>query len=367
MSSPPKKRYGAQLLAVCVGLSLFGVLLWTVGLAEVLQHIIGLGWFAPLILLPYAAIALCDAKGWAYLIPRQASPHSVPLWTFSLIRIAGEAVNNLTPTASIGGEGVKAYLLRSYGIGVDVGLASVVAAKTALTVAQVAFILLGLPFFLFRFGWGVHSWWVLGLVMGGAYGFVFVLIRWQRKGMMAMAVRTLQGWFPRWRTLQQWEAGARRIDAQLLQLYDGAPQIFLVSVVYHFFGWVLGAVEVFVVLGLIGVPITLIDALIIESMVQPVTAAALFIPGALGVREAGGVFLSRLLGIEAGAALALMVLKRAREAVYNSIGLLVLTRAGYRWNRRVGQVRQVEQTGRLEQAEQIEAVVPEDVLSKPLS
>jgi hypothetical protein len=68
------------------------------------------------------------------------------------------------------------------------------------------------------------------------------------------------------------------------------------------------------------------DALIIESMVQPMTAAGLFIPGALGVQEAGGVFLCRLLGIDEGAGFAMMALKRAREAVYNVIGLAVLIR-----------------------------------------
>ena len=55
----------------------------------------------------------------------------------------------------------------------------------------------------------------------------------------------------------------------------------------------------------------------------------MIIPGALGVREAGGVFLCRLLGIEESAGLTLMLLKRAREAVYNSVGLIVLARAGY--------------------------------------
>ena len=78
-----------------------------------------------------------------------------------------------------------------------------------------------------------------------------------------------------------------------------------------------------------GIDADWIDALIIETMIQPVTAAALVIPGALGVREAGGVYLCRLLGIEDSAGLTLMVLKRAREAVYNAIGLLVLARAGY--------------------------------------
>jgi uncharacterized membrane protein YbhN (UPF0104 family) len=69
-----------------------------------------------------------------------------------------------------------------------------------------------------------------------------------------------------------------------------------------------------------------VDALIIETMVQPFTVAALIIPGGLGVQEAGGVFLCRLLGLDDGAGLTLMALKRAREAVYNLIGLAVLMR-----------------------------------------
>jgi hypothetical protein len=76
-----------------------------------------------------------------------------------------------------------------------------------------------------------------------------------------------------------------------------------------------------------GVKITPIDALVIEALIQPLSAAALIIPGALGVREAGGVFLCRLLGLDGGAGLALMALKRVREAVFDLIGLSVLARA----------------------------------------
>jgi hypothetical protein len=61
-------------------------------------------------------------------------------------------------------------------------------------------------------------------------------------------------------------------------------------------------------------------------MVQPMTAAGLVIPGALGVQEAGGVFLCRLLGLDEGAGLTLMALKRIREAGYNLVGLSVILR-----------------------------------------
>ena len=63
-------------------------------------------------------------------------------------------------------------------------------------------------------------------------------------------------------------------------------------------------------------------------MIQPLNVAALIIPGALGVQEAGGVFLCGLLGIDDGAGLTLMALRRARETIYNGIGLTALMQMG---------------------------------------
>jgi putative membrane protein len=326
MTAVQKRRLGIQLAAALGGLGLLGLLVWNIGISEIVAHLRPIGWSAPLLLVPYIAVALCDAKGWACAIPSSEHAQKVPLWRLSLARLAGEAVNNLTPTANLGGEPIKVYLLRAHGLTTDAGLASVVVAKTALTVSQVVFILLGLPCFLYRLGWVRQGWWVLGPLLVLAYGFVMLLIRWQRRGLMGMAVRRLRRLLPRWQRLEQWEERAQRIDVHLLGFYDGNTRGFIVSTVYHFLGWLLGAVEVLFFLYLMDVPVAPVDALIIESMVQPLTAAALVIPGALGVQEAGGVFLCRLLGLDDGAGLTLMALKRAREAVYTLIGLTVLAR-----------------------------------------
>jgi putative membrane protein len=315
-----------HITAALIGLGLFGLLVWNVGVSEVAEHLRRIGWLAPLLPLPYLVTALCDAKGWACAIPTPARGQAIPLWRLALARLAGEAVNNLTPTANIGGEPLKVYLLRAHGLTTEAGLASVVVAKTALTASQIMFILLGLPFFLHRLGWVRQSWWVLAPLLVLAYGFVMLLIRWQRRGLMEMAVRAVRQLLPRWRRPVRWEEGARRIDTHLLNFYDGNTRGFLASTLYHLGGWLLGAGEVFLFFYLMGVAVTPTEALIIETMVQPLTAAGLIIPGALGVQEAGGVFLCRLLGLDDGAALTLMALKRAREAVYNLIGLTVLMR-----------------------------------------
>jgi putative membrane protein len=326
MTAIQKRRLGIQLAAALAGLSLLAFLVWNIGLGEVLEHLHEIGWQAPLLLLPYVIVAFCDAKGWACAIPQTSHAHKIPVWRLSLARIAGEAINNLTPTANLGGEPVKVYVLRTHGLTTDEGLASVVVAKTALTISQIVFILLGLPFFLYRLGWVQQGWWVLGPLLGLAYGFGVLLIRWQRRGLMSMAVRGLRRLLPRWHKVEQWEERAQQIDAHLFTFYAGNVRGFVASAFYHFLGWMLGAAEVLFFLYLMNIPVSPVDALIIETMVQPMTAAGLVIPGALGVQEAGGVFLCRLLGLEESAGFTLMALKRAREAAYNFIGLAVLMR-----------------------------------------
>ena len=156
-----QKNRGLQIGASLLGLGLFGFIFWKIGLTEVSQHLYSIGWLAPLLLVPQSCVALLDAKGWGCTMVNRTNQVSVArlsLLRLTLNRLAGEAINNLTPTANVGGEAVKVYLLRKYGVTADVGAASVVAAKTALTVSQVAFIVLGLPFFLYRIDIGYHAW-----------------------------------------------------------------------------------------------------------------------------------------------------------------------------------------------------------------
>ena len=59
------------------------------------------------------------------------------------VRLAGEAVNLVTPTAAVGGDLLKAYLLRP-GVALREGLASVIADKTTSVVSQVLLLLIRL-------------------------------------------------------------------------------------------------------------------------------------------------------------------------------------------------------------------------------
>lgn len=329
MTAIPQTQRGVQRAATLGGLLVLGVLVWQIGISAVAHHLVQIGWLAPLLFVPSFCALLCDAKGWACTIPHAAQTRPVPLSSLSFAHLAGEAVTNLTPATYLGGEATRVYLLHTHGVTSTAGLASVVAARTALTLSQVVFILLGLSLFFHHFGWGHQGWWLLGLLLFMAYGFAAVLIRWQRRGFIGMVVRTVKRWFPRWQQPRRWEQGACQIDTHLVRLYDGHPQAFVASLAYYFLGWLLGAAETCLFFFLIEVPVSPLDAVIIEALVQPFTVAALIIPGALGVKEAGGVWLCQLLGLDDSAGLTVLMLKRARQSLYHLVGVAVLARTGH--------------------------------------
>ena len=100
--------------------------------AAVLEAISALSWRLAIVLVfPFAIVAAFDTLGWRYAFRDDRVPFRALLWA----RIAGEAVNVTTPTAAVGGEAVKAWLLRPH-VALTEGLSSVIVAKTTITIAQ---------------------------------------------------------------------------------------------------------------------------------------------------------------------------------------------------------------------------------------
>jgi uncharacterized membrane protein YbhN (UPF0104 family) len=94
--------------------------------------------------------------------------------------------------------------------------------------------------------------------------------------------------------------------------------------VVHMIGWLVGVAEVLIVLRCIGLPVTLDEALVIESLVQAVRGAAFAVPGALGAQEAGLILLCGIFQIPPDQALALSFVKRAADLVIGVPGLVAL-------------------------------------------
>lgn len=304
------------------GLALLAALVWAAGPARLADHVRVLGWAAPLIFVPYAVSCAFDAAGW-----RTTFGHVRPsLRLLYVVRLVGEAVNSVTPTAYLGGEPVKAYVLRRFGVPLAEGTTSVILAKTALTVAQIAFVILGFGLLLLRRETTWSSLGTLAALMLAGAAVTALLVRWQRRGLVAFVARALGRLFPRARVAARLHRRAAEVDASLRAFYGARRRAALASVLLHLAGWVSGSAEVFLILALIGHPTDWTSAVIVEALVQPARLLGVVVPATLGVQEAGGMLIFGLLGLAPELGLATMLLKRVREIGFSLLGLVLLPR-----------------------------------------
>jgi len=322
------RRRIVPLLALAAGLSLLGWLLHHTGFEPVWQRLRVLGWAAPLVFVPYLVIAIVDASGWRLALP-VAVRRRIPLPGLMLTRMAGEAVNSLTPAAALG-EPVKAYLLRPWQVTGSEALASVVISKTALIASQSLFTALGIVALLARIGRPqLALGWLVVLVIICVL-FTMGLVWVQHRSPGAALWRLLRRVVPRVRLVDRLESSIAAFDRRLRDFYRAEPRTFLHASTWHFTGWLLGVAEVVVMVTLMGRSVTWLDAFVIETLAQPIRAMSIVVPAGIGTQELGGVWLCTFLGMAEADAVTLWLLKRAREVVFDGVGVVYLAQHGGR-------------------------------------
>ncbi len=273
----------------------------------------GLLWVALFHLLPLvvdaAAIHVLFAQG-----------ERTSLWEAVLVRWIGESANSLMPAGQLGGPALMIRQLNQRGVPLQAAVAQITVSTTLQTLAQVLFALLGLVLIGARASQSIRG----ALLIASAVlavpmvSFYFV----QRRGLFSKLLH----WAARVSGKHHWlrlMSRAEAIDAALLRTYDRWPRV-MGSFGWSFLGWVVGTGEVYLILRLLGSPVSWGDALVLESLGQAIRGAAFAIPGSLGVQEGGYLLLAPLASLAPEVALALSLGKRAREVLLAVPGLVYL-------------------------------------------
>lgn len=301
-----------------LGLGLAAVLFLHDGLGPIVQLLVGAGGGLVLAALFHALPMLINARAWQVLLMPTAGAGLATTLVATWVR---ESVNGLLPVARIGGE-IAAYRLL-----VDAGAprvrvaASIVVDMAVSLLSQGAFCLVGVAL-LVGHGSGSGS----GLAVQAALAFVVMVVLggvfvWlQRSGAFGRLVdaadRLLGG---RWPGLLE---RSQRIDRTARALYRRRRRI-VACFVWQVLGWGAGAGEIWLALYFLGHPATLIDALILESIVQAVSSVAFVVPGAIGVQEGGFLLVGAALGLDGPTSLALAAARRLRDLIVFFPGLAV--------------------------------------------
>jgi putative membrane protein len=328
----PNRRWPPwwELLLLGGGVLLFAALIYAANPAEVFRQLRQVGWLAVLALLPYFTAYAVDTLGWWWVLTQAfAAPGGfrVPsLPRLFALRASGEAINGITPTAYLGGEPLKAWLLRRHGVPLAPGLASALASKTALMLTQGLFVFLGILIAIQAWRPSVPLPLVVGIGLALMVLVGTAMIGAQRRRPFTVLLAVSRRWSGRRALLAAWEEDLTALDDLLKEFYDRRTGDFLVCCGFHFAGWTLGAVEVWLLLRLLGAPVDFATAFSIEALAGVAKLAALIVPGSLGVQEGGQVLIFVAFGLGASRAVTFSLIRRARELIWIAFGLLVLFR-----------------------------------------
>ena len=288
--------------------------IWS-GLDAVGHAIASVGWGILLVVMVRAVTVSVAGAGWWLLFPSKARPQ---FGACVLLRFVREAVNVLLPVAQVGGDVVGARLLTGYAVPGALAAASVIVDILVQAAAQFLFAALGL-LTLMALGadHALARSAAIGLAVAALLLAGFYLA--QRRG----GQRVLQSIVNRLAGDREWRV-LGTIDAvyQNLTMIYAARSSFIASSVVHLAGWVVGVAEVSIVFAFMGHPVSIGEALVIESLLHAVRGAAFAIPSALGAQEGALVVLCAAFGIPPEQAIALSLVKRAADVVLGVPGLL---------------------------------------------
>ncbi|PYM26748.1 MAG: hypothetical protein DMD78_03495 [Candidatus Rokuibacteriota bacterium] len=298
-----------------VGLGLLVLLVIENDPAAIMDSVRRLSWRILVILVfPMSLVMALDALGWRYAFLRDRVPFGPLLAT----RLAGEAFNIVTPTAALGGEVVKAWLLRDR-VPLEESVPSVIIAKTTITIAQGIFLLLGVALAVATLAGSrllLAMEWLVALEVIALALFIVMqtrgLVGWSARLLDRLGIRRMSG-----------SSTAARVDAALADFYRREPRRLALSILFHLGAWLLGIAETWLILWLLGIPVSWTTATVIEAFGTGIRFATFLIPGSLGAQEGGYVVTFVALGLRGADGVTFGLVRRFRELVWVGIGLLL--------------------------------------------
>jgi glycosyltransferase 2 family protein len=235
-------------LLLLLGFVFLGYLVWKVGAASLWRGVIGLGWgLIPFIAFEFLAECL-HTKGWSYCLGR---PYRRLSW-FQLfrIRMAGNAINYLTPTAAMGGEITKVGLLSSSHKGPE-AVSGVLVGRLSTGIAHALFVACGSIVVVF----GAHlprPVWVAMFASGGTVisGMVVFLLL-QKYGKFGAFVRWLAARRFGGRLLHKFAREVSTVDEALKTFYRERPRDLAPAVGWQLLGHSTGLLQTWWFLSLV--------------------------------------------------------------------------------------------------------------------
>jgi putative membrane protein len=304
------------IFGLIAGAALMTVLVLHYGAHAIVHAVLALGWdgFAAIVAFHLCLIAVMGAAWWVLGFGR--ADCKLPRFVWG--RLMREAASEALPLSQIGGFVLGARALTLSGVSAAYAAASTIVDVTVDLVAQLAYTLLGLALLARLQPDNPLVWPVLGGVIAmTVVATAFAILQARGAGAVERgASRLAAAWLG---TPKSAEGG---VKCEIHALH-ACPARLAASASLHFVAWVCNGMEAWVALRLLGAPVGIAEALVIDSLLYGIRSIAFMVPNAIGVQEGGYIMLGALFGVGPDVSLALSLVRRGRDLLIGVPALLV--------------------------------------------
>jgi putative membrane protein len=300
-----------------VGAGFIALLVYLADIDQVVQSVAFIGWGVALVVMVRVLVLVVDSQSWRCLLERDTR---LGLREATVQRWVGESVSTMLPFAAIGGELARVRVSMLSGMTGALAFASIIMDGVVALASQFIFLCLGIALFA-QTAAGTETV-NQSILVGSAAMLIAVVLLWMpiRGGALGRLANILKADLSNDQVLGFADAMGS-VDRHITEIADQSAAM-TKSVIWRLLGWLLGSAEIWLILYLVGHPISIAGALVLDSLTAVVRTAFFFVPGGLVVQEGAMLAVGAALGASGDAILIAAVIKRAREIFFSIPGLL---------------------------------------------
>lgn len=312
-------------MTVVLGLVLFAFMVERAGIEEITSRVGSLGASFLLVVIIGGIRPAMRAAAWRTALPRD---HRMPLADLVKARLIGDAAGQLTPAGPLVAEPARLAALHR-AVPLPVSLHSLAVETITYLFTSGLVVLGGMLLLLASFAMSqplqraslIAS---LTVVTVLVLSLLVILRRWavlSAIGEWARHALHFVGFSRRWKR------HVRRLNAfegQVFEFYRLRHADFMSMILYDVLFHLLGVLETWLTLVMLGFKTSVLVAFLFEATNRAVNLVFSFVPGRVGVDEAGTGALAQILGIGSAAGVALALVRKARVLVWTAVGVLLL-------------------------------------------
>ncbi len=304
---------------IVAGFGLLAFMVWKLGPRQLYGEFAKMGWGLAVIVLLEGVADVFHTVAWWHCLDRSHQKLSLP--ALYLIRMAGTAINYVTPTGTLGGEVVKGVLLGTEGSKTRAA-SGVIIGKLSYVLAQLLFIATGSILILWRVGLPVKLWVSLiisSVILGcGIIGFLLV----QKYGKLGAILRWLSKWNVGKKQLDRFTKAMNEVDDLLREYYIKRPFDLPKSMFWHIMGFICGIVQVWYFIYLVGASAPLRSVAAIWFLGSWFDLVSFPVPAGIGVQEGSRLLIFDALGLTKLQGLTFGLSLRIEQVFWALVGMI---------------------------------------------